>query len=213
MQKIVFKKDKTLEINKSVSNLSVVVRPGVSANLVLKGLVRDIKVKVENRADFHLINLVNVVNKSDSQAVIELVGIRAKARVSGLFHGISDNNHAFNVVLHHKTSNTKGDILIKGVYEDKAKGFFSGLIKIDPKAVGTNSYFTNNNLLLDDASVVSVPKLEIGTDDVKVSHGSTTGRMNEEQLYYLMSRGLSRKVARCMIIEGFLQPVIKQLPK
>lgn len=213
MKSIVFKNNKTLEINESVSNLSVVVRPGVSANLVLKGLVRDIKVKVERGADFYLINLVNVVNKSDSQAVIELTGDRAKAQVLGLFHGISDDKHEFYVILQHRAPNTKGNIFIRGVYEDRAKGVFYGLIKIYPKAVGTNSYFTDNILLLDKASVVSVPTLEIETDNVKASHGSTTGRVDDGQLYYLMSRGLSKKAARCMIIEGFLQPIIKLLPK
>lgn len=212
MKSIVFKNDKTLEINKPVSGLLVVVKSGVSASLVLKGLVKDIKVKVNSKASFHLVNLVKAVNKSDSKAVIELVGIGAKARVSGLFHGKSDDSHVFNVITHHRASKTKGDILIRGVYEDKAKGVFSGLIKIDPKAKGTDSCFINNNLLLDKASVISVPRMEIETNDVEASHGSTTGRINEEQLYYLMSRGLSEKIAKCMIMEGFFHPVIKRLP-
>lgn len=212
MISIVFKKDKTFKIDKPASDLSVLVRSGVKANLVLKGLVKGIKVKVEGKANFHLVNLVKAVKQFNCQAIIELVGAGASGRVSGLFHGISKDSHAFDVVLHHKAPNTKGDILIRGVYENRARGVFSGLIKINPKARGTDSFFANNNLLLDQASVISVPQLEIETDNIKASHGSTTGRVDEGQLYYLMSRGLSEKIARCMIIEGFFQPVINRLP-
>jgi len=213
MKQITITKNKTLEIKKPVSNMSVLVEADVKANLVLKNVVKNINVKVGSKAKFHLVNLVNGVVKSECKVIIKLAGLGAKVQVSGLFHGQASDKHEFEVVLHHQAAKTKGDILIMGVYEDKARGFFSGLIKIDPKAQGTDSFFTNNNLLLDEASVVSIPRLEIGTNKVKASHGSTTSRVNEEQLYYLMSRGLPEKIARCMIVEGFLQPVIRRLKK
>jgi len=139
---------------------------------------------------------------------VELEGLGAECFVSAMFHGHQHGQHDFHVLMHHKAKGTKGDILIRGVYEDSSKGSFSGLIKIDKTAQLSNSFFQDNVLLLDGAMAVSVPTLEIEANEVKASHGSTTSRIDEDQLFYLQARGIPRPLARRMVIDGFFQPAV-----
>ena len=90
---------------------------------------------------------------------------------------------------------------------------FRGLIKVHPGAQRTDAYQTNRNLLLSpEARAESLPNLEIEADDVRCSHGATVGQLEEEELFYLMSRGLSRPVAERLVIFGFLGEVLERLP-
>jgi Fe-S cluster assembly protein SufD len=125
-----------------------------------------------------------------------------------------------NQVLDHHTlqdhiaPNAHSDLLYKGALRDESMAVFSGLIRVEPGAQKTDAYQTNRNLILgtDDAFAVSLPNLEIMADDVKCSHGSTTGQVDETDLFYLMSRGIPRREAEKLVVFGFFGEITSRIP-
>ncbi len=125
-----------------------------------------------------------------------------------------------NQVLDHHTlqdhiaPNAHSDLLYKGALRDESIAVFSGLIRVEPGAQKTDAYQTNRNLILgtDDAFAVSLPNLEIMADDVKCSHGSTTGQVDETELFYLMSRGIPRREAEKLVVFGFFGEITSRIP-
>jgi Fe-S cluster assembly protein SufD len=102
--------------------------------------------------------------------------------------------------------------LYKGIIDGKATGVFNGKIFVQPQAQKTNAYQSNKNILLsDDASVNTKPQLEIFADDVKCSHGCTVGRLNEEGLFYLQSRGIPSNIARSLLLHAFAIDVLEHI--
>lgn len=156
--------------------------------------------------------LISGGSRIEVEARIVLKGQTSEADVFGAFHARGEQQHGFHVVLDHHAPNTKGNILLRGVYEDRGRGIFTALIKVEKIAQKTNSYFRDDVLLLDEAIAESLPTLEIEANDVKASHGSTTSRLNDDQLFYLRSRGLPPELARQLIIEGFLGTVRLRVP-
>jgi len=113
--------------------------------------------------------------------------------------------------LHH-APNTTSDLLYKNTLYDKAKTVFAGLIVVDDGAHQTDAYQTCRNLLMSgEVEANSMPGLEINADGVKCSHGSTSGQINEDELFYLMARGIQRRSAEKLITLGFIQEVICRL--
>lgn len=195
--------------------LRVVVPAGSHGLVLVHGsapqATLDMHCTVARNATVHIVTIVTNVRKFNGTMDIDLVGKGAEATVSGMYHGCNEDQHSFYGTMNHKVRHTKGDILIRGVYEKESRGFFSGLIKIDKTAQQTLSYFTDNILLLDNARATSVPTLEIEANDVKASHGSTTGRIDDDKLFYLTSRGVTEQQARQMVIGGFFKPIIDRL--
>ncbi|HZJ09632.1 MAG TPA: Fe-S cluster assembly protein SufD [Trueperaceae bacterium] len=146
----------------------------------------------------------------------ELAGLGAESEMLGLY--FADEGQHFNqyTVQHHASARAFSDVLFKGAVRDASNVVYSGIIIVDPGAQKTDAYQTNRNLLLDrDSQAVSIPQLEIAANDVKCSHGSTTGPVPEDQRFYLMSRGLTPEVAEHVLVTGFLYEVMKRvtLPK
>ncbi len=114
----------------------------------------------------------------------------------------------------HISPNAHSDLLYKGALRDESLAVFSGLIRVEPGAQKTDAYQTNRNLILgtDDAFAVSLPRLEILADDVKCSHGSTTGQVDETELFYLMSRGIPRREAEKLVVFGFFGEITSRVP-
>ncbi len=149
------------------------------------------------------------------------IGLKNKAWLVGSFVTKllgtgSQNNYLFggrisgqsktylNFLNQHLVPNTTGDMLIKAIAEDKSQTIIAGLIDIGLKSTNANSYLQEDILLLSaQARASALPNLEILNRDVKASHGATVGRIDEEMLYYLMSRGLSKMVATELIVSGF----------
>ena len=103
-------------------------------------------------------------------------------------------------------------LTFKHALAEQAKSVFSGLIKVENDAQNTNSYQTNRNLLLsDDSEADSMPGLEILANEVKCSHGATTSKIDDQELFYLLSRGISRSVAERLIVLGFFEEVIGKI--
>ncbi len=138
--------------------------------------------------------------------LVELVGEGAEAEVSGAFLAEDSQNINVNITIHHKAKNTLANTTLKGVGRDKSKIRFFGRIIIAKDCGASNSFLTERILLLSDqATAEAVPELEILTDDVKCSHAASVSQIPEQQLFYLMSRGLPKKQAEDLIIEGFLK--------
>ena len=110
--------------------------------------------------------------------------------------------------------NTRSDLLFKGAVEDTAQSVYSGLIRIRPDAQKSDAFQTNRNLVLTEgAEAKSVPNLEIEADDVKCSHASTVGPIDDDQLYYLATRGVPPDEAERLIVLGFFDDVFERLPR
>jgi len=151
-----------------------------------------------------------------AEVEVRLEGPGAESEMLGLY--FADEGQHFNqyTVQHHATDHGLSDLLFKGALRDASTAVYSGVIVVDPGAQKTDAYQTNRNLLLDgESEVVSIPQLEIGANDVKCSHGSTSGPVPEDQRFYLMSRGLRPEVAEHVLVTGFLYEVTSRvtLPK
>ena len=108
--------------------------------------------------------------------------------------------------------NTKSYQLIKSVIDDSSKSVYQGKIYVDSKAQKTDGYQLSKAVLLNEqAEFNAKPELEIYADDVKCSHGSASGSLNEESIFYLMSRGLDKKTAKELLITGFLLDVVEKI--
>jgi Fe-S cluster assembly protein SufD len=126
---------------------------------------------------------------------------------------LKDNQHVDNhTLVDHRVPNCVSNELYKGVIDGKATAVFNGKVFVRKDAQKINAFQSNGNVLLSDsASVNSKPELEIYADDVKCSHGSTTGQLDEKAVFYLRSRGLSEKQAREMLVQAFVGDVLEQL--
>src|SRR5438094_1048463 len=112
----------------------------------------------------------------------------------------------------HVSPHTASDLLYKNALDDRARTIFGRLIRVEPHAHFTDAYPKVRNLLLsDDAEANSMPGLEILADNVRCTHGATSGQIDEDELFYLLSRGISTKVAQRLLVTGFLDEVIKRL--
>lgn len=106
---------------------------------------------------------------------------------------------------------SRSDLLFKNALRDHSKTVFSGLIIVGPEAQQTDAYQTNNNLMLsDDAQANSLPGLEIGANDVKCSHGATTGKIDDSNIFYFLARGIPRKEAEELMVFGFFEEIIEK---
>ena len=131
----------------------------------------------------------------------------------GVFLGRGKEHIDFTTNMFHNTLNTTNEVLVDGILKDESTSVYRGLIKIEKQAQKTYSYLANHILKLGNKTLAnSIPSLKIDANDVKASHGATIGQINEEHLFYLMSRGLSRQEAEQLIVEGFFEPVIQKIP-
>ncbi|MFP3914921.1 MAG: Fe-S cluster assembly protein SufD [Actinomycetota bacterium] len=145
--------------------------------------------------------------------VVDLEGSGASSEVVGLYFGENHQTLDYRMVINHIGRNTSSDVFLKGAVEDYAESVFTGLLRIEKDALRSSAFETNRNLVLSEhAKAHSVPNLEILCDDVICGHGSSVGPLEQEHLYYLQSRGISRARAERMLIRGFFTDVIDRLP-
>lgn len=145
--------------------------------------------------------------------VFEMAGQGSESNVYGLYlikgRTLADNH----TVVDHQVPNANSNELYKGVMAGQSRGVFNGKIFVRPDAQKTNAFQSNRNILLsENATVNTKPQLEIWADDVKCSHGCTSGQLDEEALFYLRSRGIDRPSATAMLLDAFAGQVIDKLP-
>jgi len=152
--------------------------------------------------------------RAEVECVLE--GPGSESEMLGLYFADKGQHYNQYTLQHHAADHAHSDLLFKGALRDASTAVYSGLIQVDEGAQKTDAYQTNRNLLLDtDSEAVSIPQLEIGANDVRCSHGSTTSPVPEDQRFYLMSRGLLPEVAEHLLVTGFLHEVTSRvtLPK
>ncbi len=143
----------------------------------------------------------------------ELGAPGAHSHILGLYFGNEEQHFDHNTSQNHTAPYATSDLLFKGALDDASRSVFRGIIRVSPGAQRTDAYQTNRNLLLSEhASAHALPNLEIEADDVRCSHGATVGQLDEEALFYLQSRGLSRRRAERLVVRGFLQDVLQRRP-
>jgi Fe-S cluster assembly protein SufD len=172
-----------------------------------------IRAHAERDATLH--SLVVAMGGSLVKADIEsrLLGVGATSEMLGVYFGDGTQHMDFNTLQEHRAPSTLSELLYKGAIKDTARTVFAGLIKVDPGAQKTNAFQSNRNLILSaGARSDSIPKLEIMANDLRCTHGSATSQLNEEHIFYLMSRGLSRHQATLMIVTGFFSDLFDRMP-
>ena len=136
----------------------------------------------------------------------------SSAFINGIINLKNDQHHEIKTNINHLAENTKSYQLIKSVLNDNSKGVYQGKIFVNSKAQKTDGYQLSKALLLNENTEFDAkPELEIYADDVKCSHGSTSGNLDEDLIFYLMSRGLNYKQSRELLINGFLLDVVEKI--
>lgn len=136
----------------------------------------------------------------------------ASLQIVGLLIGKSDSLADCNIVVNHAAPQTTSEVTIKSSLSGNSSAILTGLVKVQPGAKGAKAWFAANILLSDEATGQVVPSLEILENEVTAGHATAVGRVSDDEVFYLMSRGLSRAAATKLIISGFLQDIIDKLP-
>ncbi|MBY0424455.1 MAG: SufD family Fe-S cluster assembly protein, partial [Cytophagales bacterium] len=133
----------------------------------------------------------------------------AEANMHGLYLLQGETQVDNHTIADHRKPNCLSNELYKGILDDYSSGVFNGKIFVQPDAQKTNAYQSNKNILLSNhASINTKPQLEIFADDVKCSHGCTTGQLDEDALFYLRSRGISNRTAKAMLTKAYVQDIL-----
>jgi Fe-S cluster assembly protein SufD len=144
---------------------------------------------------------------------MELDEMGAWGRMSGIFFTNGRQHLDLDTQQNHNAAETVCDLLYKGALKDRSRTVWQGMIKALPDSQRINGFQANRNLMLDrSARADSIPGLEIMADDVICTHASAIGRLDEEELFYLMSRGIPRKIAIEMSVQGFFDPLMRRIP-
>jgi Fe-S cluster assembly protein SufD len=136
----------------------------------------------------------------------------ARARMQGYTFATGAQHIDQSTYQHHRAPDTYSDLLFRNVLRDRARTVFYGMVRAEPEAARMEGYQANNNLMLDDARANAIPGLEIRSNDVQCSHGATLSRIDDEELFYLRSRGLPYAEAARLIVQGYVRPIVEQVP-
>ena len=174
-------------------------------------LIRDIEVQSGQRKDMVLLMFPGV--SCDIRLDVRLTGEGAEANVYGAYVCGGEEKVKIAVDMHHEKPHCNSRQLFKGIAGGVSKVDFYGKIIVAQDAQRTEAYQENHNILLTDgAKVDTKPQLEIYADDVKCSHGATIGRLNEEEQFYMRSRGISLEDAKVLQMISFVAPVLENIP-
>ena len=175
-------------------------------------LIRNLEVQSGQKTDMVLLVMPGV--SCDVKLDVKLVGEGAEANIYGAYVCGGDERVKISVDMHHDLPHCNSRQLFKGIAGGTSRVDFYGKIIVAQDAQRTEAYQENHNILLTDgAKVDTKPQLEIYADDVKCSHGATIGRLNEEEQFYMRSRGISLEDAKVLQMISFIAPVIEQVPE
>lgn len=185
---------------------------GLSAEDMMHGRLQKIVVEKDSRVDIVVIIMPGV--SCDVKLDIALKGEGAEANVYGAYVCGSDEKVRITVDMHHDVHHCNSRQLFKGIAGGSSRVDFYGKIIVAQDAQRTEAYQENHNILLSDSAKVDTkPQLEIYADDVKCSHGATIGRLNEEEQFYMRSRGITLEDAKVLQMISFVAPVLENVPE
>ncbi len=168
---------------------------------------------VKEGAQLTMVNLTMGAALSKAHVITRLVGPQSTSHVFGFVFGHGQQHVDQHTLQDHQAPHTMSDLLYKAALKDHSRMIYTGLIRIAKQAKQTDAYQANHNLLLSQhARAETIPMLEILADDVRCKHGATIGPIDEEQAFYLMTRGVPLELAERLIAMGFVEPIIQQVP-
>lgn len=175
----------------------------------------DINLVINQYADSHLI--INIINIDDQDAhnniSIKHLGKGCQTEIYALTIAEENQNKSLHTNIRHEIGKGESVQLVKFILKDSAIGSFNGRLYVAPDAQQTSAQQTNRNLVLSDkAKMRTQPQLEIYADDVKASHGASTGQLNDNALFYMQQRGISLQTAKQLLVRAFIEDVISKLP-
>lgn len=132
--------------------------------------------------------------------------------IYGMYTGHKNDSFKVRTIQHHRVPGSQSNLLIKGVFDEKSAFHYEGMIRIEKVAQGSHAYQKNQNLLLSPyVFVSSKPDLEILANDVYCTHGSTTGKLNRQELFYIQTRGVEKKKSEYMMVGGFIESMFSKI--
>ncbi len=171
------------------------------------------RAEVPQDATLTLANLNLGASLSKAHLGAELSGAGASSKIYGFVFGSEGQHIDQHTLQDHQAPHTSSDLKFKAALQDKSRMIFTGLIRIAAQAQHTEAFQENRNLLLTDkARAETIPMLEILADDVQCKHAASTGPVDDEQVFYLMCRGMSRRAAERLVVMGFIEEVVEQVP-
>ena len=145
---------------------------------------------------------------------IDLTGAHSEVRLSGIYLCSGHDDVTFDITMHHRTGDCRSQQTFNVLAAGEAKCGFFGKIVIAPDAQRTEAFQESHNILLSDTARVNTkPRLEIYSDDVKCSHGATVGKLNEDEQFYMRSRGIPEEEAKVLQMISFVAPVLETIPE
>ena len=226
---IVIEKNSSLKLinlfddNSENNFINIVQNFDIAQNAILKNYKIDHKKNSNIKYSYNNINLErnsiseNFIFSTGSKFIKNEINCNlndeySSAFINGIINLTSSQHHEIKTNINHLAENTKSYQLIKSVLNDNAKGIYQGKIYVDSKAQKTNGYQLSKALLLsENTEFDGKPELEIYADDVKCSHGATSGNLDEDAIFYLMSRGLSNQQSKELLINGFLLDAVEKI--
>lgn len=200
--------------------LSIQLEAGASLELfILSALPASVQnlvhtsILLQERSNLTLTELILDEGEGAYHTEAILEGAEAVMDYAGAYGSRNSTKRLHTLQTHHVGKNSKSRTTLKSALKDSAHLVFKGLIHVDRRATGTDAYLSNRNMILNDGCrAESLPQLQIETNDVACSHGSATGGPREEELFYLMSRGLSPVEARELLVMGHLASIFSRFP-
>ncbi len=178
----------------------------------LAGIPSNIEVGTDASLDLTVIVLPGV--SARLPLTVDLTGARSEVRLSGIYLCSGHDEVTFDITMHHRTGDCRSRQLFNGLASGEAKCGFFGKIVIAPDAQRSEAFQENHNILLSDSARINTkPRLEIYADDVKCSHGATVGKLNEDEQFYMRSRGIPEKEAKVLQMISFVAPVLQSIPE
>jgi len=169
----------------------------------------EVRLNIEQEADSHV--KIHVINAPFSITVNQ-IGEGCTTEIYGLEHLRGEDDVTAETHVTHSVGGGTSNQLVKFVLEDNARGRFIGDLKIAPDAQQTEAHQTNRNLVLSEkAEMRTQPQLEIYADDVKATHGASTGQLDESALFYMQQRGIDKEKARQLLVNAFMKDVLNTI--
>ena len=175
---------------------------------------REIVVGSGAKVSLAIVALAHAGDEISCRLDVRFAGTEGSCTIRGLYIASENSRVTIDTFVGHDYPDCYSDQLFKGILSGSARTSFEGLIRVPGKCIGTEAYQQNHNLLLgDDCVARALPHLEIYADDVKCSHGATMGRLNDDELFYLRSRGIDLKEAQRLQMIAFAGEVLEGLPE
>jgi Fe-S cluster assembly protein SufD len=172
--------------------------------------LKEAEVDTYGQVDFIDVNIGSRLTKASVET--HLNGDSAETKMVGAFYGHDDQHFDIDARVWHNAEHTTADLVTRGVIDDHARSVYEGVQNVGREAWDTNSYQRENTLMLSDESEADAsPKLIINNHDTEASHSATVGQVDQQDLFYMTSRGVNERLAKNMLVEGFYVPVLEEI--